>query len=113
MVLERGVAIALIACIGLSACGGGGASAPRIAYAEGPMQTACLRADRRSANRALCGCVQAAANVALSRRDQRQAVRFFGDPHRAQVVRQSDRASDEAFWRRYKVFVAQAEQTCG
>jgi hypothetical protein len=76
------------------------------------MQTACLRADRSSATPQLCGCVQAAADDVLSRRDQSRAVRFFKDPHQAQVTRQSDRRSDEAFWLRYRTFVSQAERLC-
>ncbi|PWJ14419.1 hypothetical protein [Jannaschia seohaensis] len=106
---------AVAACLVLSACGGGrDAGQPTVtrAYATGPVQTACLRADRRAASTTLCGCVQAAADSVLSRRDQSRAVQFFKDPHQAQVTRQSDRRSDEAFWQRYKTFVAQAERLC-
>ena len=98
--------------VAVAGCGGAGGPPSRVAYAEGPIRTACLRSDRRAAGDALCGCVQASADATLSRRDQRRAVRFFGDPHQAQVVRQSDRGSDEAFWRRYKVFISQAERSC-
>jgi hypothetical protein len=98
----------------LSACGGGSSGTPGVtrAYATGPMQTACLRADRSAASPQLCGCVQAAADASLSRRDQSRAVRFFKDPHQAQVTRQSDRRGDEAFWQRYKRFVSVAERSC-
>lgn len=78
----------------------------------GPISRACLTSGRKAANTRLCGCIQAVADVALSRRDQRQAARFFRDPHRAQEIRQSDRASDEAFWLRYKAFGTRAEQSC-
>ena len=107
----RMAAVCVVAAA-LAGCGGGGPDAPRTAYAEGPVQAACLRADRRSASQALCGCVQAAANASLSRRDRRRAAGFFGDPAVAQEVRQSDRPADEAFWRRYRVFVDQAERLC-
>lgn len=105
----------LAAMLALSACGGGrgGDVTSARSYATGPMQTACLRADRRAADRQLCGCVQAVANASLSRSDQSRAVKFFKDPHNAQETRQSDRASDEAFWKRYRSFVERAERTCG
>jgi hypothetical protein len=100
--------------IALCACGGGRDSSPLVtrAYATGPMQAACMQADRAAASPQLCGCVQAAANRVLSRRDQSRAVGFFRDPHEAQVVRQSDRRGDEAFWLRYREFVSVAERSC-
>lgn len=79
----------------------------------GPIERACLQSDRPGVSRGVCGCIQKAADVTLSRRDQRQAARFFRDPHRAQEVRQSDRRSDEAFWQRYKRFGATAAGSCG
>lgn len=79
----------------------------------GPIDSACLKGGRSQANRALCGCIQQVADMTLSRSDQRRAAKFFQDPHRAQEVRQSDRASDEAFWLRYKNFGATAEAYCG
>jgi hypothetical protein len=60
----------------------------------------------------LCGCVQYVADRTLSRGEQRRAVRFFRDPHEAQVVRQSDRPRDEAFWPRYRAFADTAERVC-
>lgn len=101
----------------LAACGGGRSndvtmSSISRAYSAGPIQSACLQADRRAANRALCGCVQASADATLSRAEQARAARFFRDPHQAQEVRQSDKARDEAYWTRYKRFVATAKRTC-
>ncbi|MEM7488183.1 MAG: arginine transporter [Pseudomonadota bacterium] len=97
----------------LSACGGGPreTTAPR-AFATGPIQTACLQAGRDGASRQLCGCVQAVANTSLSAGDQSRAVEFFRTPHLAQEVRQSDRARDEAFWKRYRTFFEATEQFC-
>ena len=77
----------------------------------GPIERACLGSERPK-TRALCGCIQQAANVTLSGRDQRAAARFFADPHQAQVVRQSDRPGASDFWQRYKRFGATAEAYC-
>ena len=107
------------ACV-LAACGGApnrGSverfNTPRTLYATGPIQTACLRADRKAATRSLCGCVQAVADSRLSDSDQRLAVKFFADPHHAQEIRQSDRRSHEIFWDKYKEFSAAATRSCG
>ncbi|MBO6602520.1 MULTISPECIES: hypothetical protein [Paracoccaceae] len=77
------------------------------------IERACNQSDRRAANRQLCGCIGVVADMTLSRTDQRQAARFFSDPQRAQDVRMSDRASDEAFWDRYRSFGETAEAMCG
>ena len=76
------------------------------------IERACLKSDRGSGDRSLCGCIQDAANLTLTARDQRRAAEFFDDPHQAQVVRQSDRRSDEVFWKRYKNFGQTAETFC-
>jgi hypothetical protein len=78
----------------------------------GVIERACLSSERASGNRALCGCIQNAANRTLSGGDQRAAARFFRDPDRAQQVRMSSRASDRAFWERYRAFGSYAERTC-
>jgi hypothetical protein len=88
------------------------ASAPLAAVWAGPIETACLRSDR-GGNRALCGCIQNAADLTLSRSDQKTAAKFFADPNKAQEIRQSDRSSHERFWLRYKNFGAAAEAYCG
>lgn len=82
------------------------------AVAAGDIERACLGSERASGNRALCGCIQDAADLTLSTSDQRRAAGFFRDPHQAQVVRQSDRRSDEVFWDRYKQFGEAAETFC-
>lgn len=76
------------------------------------IQNACMRSDRPAASRALCSCIQDAANMTLSTKDQRMAADFFADPHQAQVIRQSDRRSHELFWERYKRFGETAEAYC-
>ena len=88
------------------------ASAPVASFA-GPIEQACLRSDRPSANRAVCGCVQDAANLTLNNSDQKLAASFFKDPQKAQDIRQSDRSSHEAFWKRYREFGEAAETFCG
>lgn len=87
-----------------------GMSAP--AALAGPIEQACLRSGREAASRALCGCIQQVADRTLTKSDQRQAAKFFSDPHLAQEVRQSDRSAHEAFWVRYKNFGETAETLC-
>ena len=55
----------------------------------GPIESACLKSDRKVANRALCGCIQQVADMTLKGGDQRQAAKFFRDPDQAQKVRMS------------------------
>ncbi|MGR3375697.1 hypothetical protein [Salipiger abyssi] len=98
----------------VAGCGGGGSRSDyRVTrMASGPISDACISSDRKARSPQLCGCIQAAANVELSNGDQRMAVGFYRDPHRAQEIRQSDRASHEAFWKRYSAFVDRAERMC-
>lgn len=77
----------------------------------GPIERACLKGDR-AGTRALCGCIQDAADLVLSHGDQKRAAQFFRDPHQAQVVRQSDRRRDSEFWKRYVSFGETAERYC-
>lgn len=76
------------------------------------IERACLSSDRSSGNRALCGCIQDAANMTLTGSDQQLAASFFANPDRAQQVRQSDRRRDEDFWKRYRAFGETAEAFC-
>ena len=78
------------------------------AVAAGDIERACLGSERAGGNRSLCGCIQDAADLTLSTRDQRRAAGFFRDPHRAQETRQSDRI----FWDRYQKFGQTAEAFC-
>jgi hypothetical protein len=98
--MMRAVVIALVA----------GASFAGMAEA-GTIERACLASDRPK-SRALCGCIQQAADVTLNGREQRMAARLFREPHRAQEIRQSDRRGHERFWIRYKRFGATAEAYC-
>jgi hypothetical protein len=81
-------------------------------FARGPINTACMASDRKARSRELCGCIQAVADNMLSASQQRIAVSFYIDPHKAQEVRQSDRASDEQFWEDYRAYGDAAERTC-
>ena len=78
----------------------------------GPIESACLRSDRKQANRQVCGCIQQVADMTLRGADQRKAASFFKDPDRAHKVKMSKSASDDAFWSRYQAFGEQAEAYC-
>lgn len=78
----------------------------------GVIERACLKSNREAATRSLCGCIQDAANLTLSKSDQKLAASFFRDPHKAQVVRQSNNRGHEAFWQRYQNFGATAQVFC-
>lgn len=78
----------------------------------GMIDRACMTSGRKAANSQLCKCIQFVADQALTRSDQRLAATFFRDPHKAQVIRQSDNRSHEEFWQRYKSFGAKAESVC-
>ena len=77
------------------------------------IERACLKSDRKEANRMLCGCIQDVANLTLSNSEQRRAAGFFADPHKAQTTRQSDSRRDEVFWGRYQSFGKYAQEYCG
>lgn len=78
----------------------------------GEIERACQKSDRQAATAERCGCIQKVADATLNRTERRKVARWFADPHMAQVVRQSDRRSDEALWLRYKAFGERAEQVC-
>lgn len=76
------------------------------------IERACNRSDRSAANPRLCDCIGAAAALTLTRSDMRLASRFFRDPQRAQDVRMSESARNDAFWSRYRNFGETAEAMC-
>ncbi|QYK42655.1 MAG: hypothetical protein KF887_05980 [Paracoccaceae bacterium] len=78
----------------------------------GPIERACLSSDRKAVSRAMCGCIQQAADMTLRGSDQRKAAQFFKDPDRAQQVRMSKSDADNEFWTRYKNFGTTAEAFC-
>lgn len=82
-------------------------------FASGPLQKACISSDRKARSRELCGCIQAVANKTLSSSQQRVAVSFYADPHRAQQIRQSDNSAHEKFWQDYKNYGETAKRVCG
>jgi hypothetical protein len=77
------------------------------------MASACNASDRDASNRALCSCIQRVANAHLSSADQSRAVGFFRDPQLAQDARTADDSRTEAFWRRYRAFLTDSENSCG
>lgn len=93
----------LITLMTLAACGG---------RVTGEIGKACIAADRKAANPALCSCVQRAANATLTASEQVRAAAFFDNPQEAQDTRQSDNSSSERFWKRYKNFSSTAKQMC-
>jgi hypothetical protein len=82
------------------------------AVAGGTIERACLKADRPNATRSLCGCIQKVANATLSGGERTKVAKFFKDPHQSQSTRQSDRRSDETFWKKYKKFGALVSKHC-
>jgi len=78
----------------------------------GVIERACNGSDRESASQALCGCLQDVADLTLSGTEQRLAASFFRNPQKAQDIRQSERATNERFWQRYKNFGETAEAFC-
>ncbi len=111
--------IAGITAFTLAACSSGprqsvsrAALPANLAFATGPIYSACRAGGRDQASRARCGCVQAVANRELSANDQRRGAAFFKNPHQAQVTRQSDRPADERFWLRWKAYSQDAARMC-
>lgn len=78
----------------------------------GPITRACMSSDRGGANRALCGCIQAVADMTLNGQDQRLAAKFFKKPDMAEKVRMSKSDYHNAFWARYRQFGATASAAC-
>ena len=76
------------------------------------IERACMASDRSNGDRTLCGCIQDAANLTLTAKDQKLAASFFQNPDRAQEIRASDRRSNEVFWKRYTNFGKTAEAFC-
>ena len=82
-------------------------------FATGPLQTACMKSDRKARSRALCGCIQAVADQKLTSAQQSRAAGFYSNPQRAQEIRTSDRPVDERFWDVYSDYAGVAKRTCG
>jgi hypothetical protein len=81
--------------------------------ANGIIERACRSSGRSAATPQMCRCIESVARDSLTRSDRKKAAKFFRDPHMAQEVRQSDRRSDERFWKRYRAFGERAQMTCG
>lgn len=79
---------------------------------SGVIDRACRQSNRTAASPQLCRCIQRVANDSLTRSERRKVAKWFGDPHQAQVVRQSDHRSDEILWERYKTFGERAARSC-
>ncbi len=79
----------------------------------GSIEMACLHSDRAAGNRSLCGCIQDAADLVLSGRDQRLVSGFISDPSRADKMRQSPGHAAQMFWKRYLQYIETARAFCG
>ncbi|WP_424984434.1 hypothetical protein [Microbulbifer sp. S227A] len=102
-------AIAVLLCAGTITW-----AAPEPVFAaSGVIERACRTSGRSSATPRLCGCIQGVANGSLSRSERKRAAKLFRDPHMAQEIRQSDRRSDETFWKNYRAFGERARKSCG
>jgi hypothetical protein len=80
---------------------------------SGPIEQACNRSNRSSANGPVCNCIQQVANMTLPGADQRRAAEFFKNPDKAHSTWMSQNRRDDDFWERYKQFGSYAEQYCG
>lgn len=78
----------------------------------GPIGNACMDSPRAKGDRALCNCIQEAADRTLRRSEQRRAAKFFKNPDEAQKVRMSKSNGDNEFWARYRSFGDMAEAFC-
>lgn len=76
------------------------------------IENACLRSDRDAKSMKICRCIQQAANMTLTSQDQKLAASFYGDPQKAQDMRQSSSRSHEKFWNRYKEYAKVAGTFC-
>ncbi len=76
------------------------------------IKRACLASDREAATRARCSCIQRVANQALTRSDQKTVAKWFTDPHKAQELKMSKTARDDALWDRYQNFGQMAQAIC-
>ncbi|MDF1716720.1 MAG: hypothetical protein P1U75_08645 [Antarcticimicrobium sp.] len=79
--------------------------------AAGVIERACMQSNRKAAP-SLCRCIQKVADRSLNAMERRKVARWFGDPHQAQEVRQSDSRSDAELWKRYKAFGERAAKVC-
>lgn len=108
----------------LAGCGGAAIETPppriaaaafpegRVPFAEGAIGNACRVHRRAGATRSRCGCIQAAADLTLSKTEQQRGTGYFSDPGRLQDVRQSDSRADERFWQAWTRFAETAEALC-
>ena len=76
------------------------------------IERACLRSDREARSRALCGCIQQAANLTLSANDQKLAASFYNKPGRLEDIQGSGRSAQLRFLERYAAYVEAARAFC-
>ncbi|KAA2312423.1 hypothetical protein DL237_17145 [Pseudooceanicola sediminis] len=77
----------------------------------GPISQACLGAGNGTSPR-LCVCIQQVADMTLNKQDQRLAAKIIKEPQKAQDVKMSKTAKDDAFWSKYSSFGQAAQAMC-
>ncbi|WP_170782811.1 hypothetical protein [Ruegeria lacuscaerulensis] len=92
-------------------CAASVASSP-LAVEAAQIKRACLASDRSAATRDRCTCIQRVADQALTRSDQKTVSKWFADPHKAQELKMSRSARDDALWDRYQNFGQMAQAIC-
>ncbi|CUH99815.1 MULTISPECIES: hypothetical protein [Leisingera] len=93
-------------------CAGFLAALAPAGVSAGAIERACRQSDRTAATPSLCSCIQNVANRSLTRSERKTVSKWFADPHKAQVVRQSSNRNDERLWQRYKAFGDHAARSC-
>ncbi|MDW3224360.1 MAG: hypothetical protein R8G34_16020 [Paracoccaceae bacterium] len=81
-------------------------------FAIGPIGSACLAQNRRSATQQRCGCIQEVANRTLTSSQQARSTRFFNEPSLLQDVRQSSAPSNVRFWEAWQRFAETSQAVC-
>lgn len=79
---------------------------------KGPIYSACRQSGRKAATSGRCACVQSVANKELTASQQRRGAGYFRNKQKLQDARQSDRASDAAFWKAWKAYGKSAGRQC-
>jgi hypothetical protein len=81
------------------------------ALSAGAISQACLGTGSKSSQR-LCVCIQQVADMTLNKSDQRLAAKIIKEPQKAQDVKMSKTAKDNAFWDKYSSFGQAAQAMC-
>ena len=78
----------------------------------GAVERACMKSGKQAANSSLCKCIDASARTTLSMSDQNLAGRLIRRPELVERIKDSDRPTNEKFWKEYMEFIKVAESRC-